>query len=69
MGTFMEKETFTEYGVFVWHGSAEMLYKTFKQVQSIGLWRSTISPEEARKISSIRTREVMIHRGMWSPGQ
>jgi hypothetical protein len=46
-----------------------MLYKTFKQAQSIGLWRSTISAEEDSKISSIKTREVMIHRGMWSPGQ
>jgi hypothetical protein len=60
-----DTETYIEYGVFVWHGSAEVWYRTFRQERSIALWLE-LAPDEAAKISSIRTREVTIHRADWT---
>ena len=59
-------ESYTEYGVFIWHGSSQVLYRTFKQAQTVGIWRRTIADDEAAKIASVMTRTVSIQRGEWT---
>jgi hypothetical protein len=61
-----DTETYAEYGVFVWYGSAEVLYRTFKQARMVGIWRRAISDDEVAKISSVRARRVSIQRGEWA---
>jgi hypothetical protein len=56
-------ETYTEYGVFVWHGSAQMLHKTFKKAEMVGVWRTCNRDVE---IASIRTRPMTVQYGEWT---
>lgn len=63
----MTTETYTEYGVFVWHGTAEVLYRTFKKAETGGIWRNTVTDEEAARISSFKKRQVTVQLGEWSP--
>lgn len=57
--------TYMEFGVVVWHGSSEVLYKTFRKAETLGVWRQLISAEEEAKISSIKARRVTVQLGQW----
>ncbi|MFC0626137.1 hypothetical protein [Kribbella deserti] len=61
-----DTETYTEYGVFLNHGSAQILYTTFRKAETVGIWRRTQPADVLARITSIRTREVTIQRGAWS---
>lgn len=53
--------THTEYGLFVWHGSAEILHRTFSKAEMVGAYR-LLHPELV--VSSVRKRTVTI--GEWT---
>jgi hypothetical protein len=56
-------ETYTEYGVFVQHGKSELLHKTFRKVEMVGVWRRC-NPDT--HVTSVRTREVVMRISEWS---
>lgn len=59
-------ESYTEYGVFVRHGSDQLLYRTFRKAEMLEVWRECIPEDIAAKISSVRTRQVSIQHGEWT---
>lgn len=56
-------ESYTEYGVFVWHGSAQMLHKTFRKAESVDIWRRCNRDVE---IASVMTRPMTVQYGDWA---
>lgn len=58
-------ETYTEYGVFVAHGSAEVLLKTFRKADVLEQWRGFLEDDLQQRITAVRTRQVTIQRGEW----
>lgn len=58
-----EIETYTEYGVFVQHGSAEILQVTFGRSEAVAIWR--IAHPNVH-VTSVRSRQVTKQIGMWS---
>jgi hypothetical protein len=53
-------QTYTEYGVFTRHGSSEVLLKTFRKPETIGIWRRMHPDFE---VTRIRIRTVT--KGEW----
>ena len=62
----MSAETYTEYGVFVQHGSAEVLLKSFRKPEVLEQWRGLLEDDLQQKITAVRTRQVSIQRGEWT---
>ena len=60
-----DMESYTEYGVFVWHGSAQMLYRTFRKFEVLELWRDSVLPDGVQ-IASIKTRPMTVQYGEWT---
>jgi hypothetical protein len=56
-------ETYTEYGVFVWHGSAQVLHKTFRKAEMVDVWRRCNRDVE---VASVRSRPVSVQLGEWA---
>lgn len=59
-------DIFTEYGVFVQHGSSEVLLKCFRKYEVLEQWRGIVEDDMQQKITAIRARQVNIQRGAWS---
>lgn len=56
-------ESYTEYGVFVWHGSSQVLYRTFREAEQVGIWRICNGDIE---VASVRTRPMTVQYGEWT---